>query len=190
MTVRRASTRRSAAGGASEAVTLKTLEAAIGSDGFYTQVAKLDPKNAAKWKTMVKVQQRFKLAEPSYRTDAARTYSESNRETLHRVTLKLLERKKPGDDLYRAFVELHPALFTENGAWKLPLDEQAAILSHTDPAMLLSNGNPVRLAEGLVTQDRWAPLVKEAADETRAARKAKGLPVTKHAPKPKADWLR
>lgn len=170
------------------ASSLRSLEAAIGSDGFYTRVAKLDPKNAAKWKTMVKVQQRFKLAEPTYRTDTARTYSESNRETLHRVTLKLLERKKPGDDLYRAFVELHPALFTENGAWKLSLDEQAAILAHTEPAMLLSNGNPVLLAEGLVTQRRWAPLVKEAADETRAARKAKGLPVTRPAP-PKHGWL-
>lgn len=186
MTVRRATARRSIA---SEAVTLKTLEAAIGSDGFYSQVAKLDPKNAAKWKTMVKVQQRFKVAEPGYRTEVARTYSESNRETLHRVTLKLLERKLPGDDVYRAFVELHPALFTENGAWQLPVDEQAAILSHTEPAMLLSNGNPLHLAEGLVTQNRWAPLVKEAADETRAARKAKGLPVTKHAP-PKHGWLR
>jgi hypothetical protein len=72
----------------------------IGSPDFYTQVAKLDPKHASRWKTMVEVQRRVQKAAPGYRSDAARTYSESNRETLHQVTLKLLEREKPGDNVY------------------------------------------------------------------------------------------
>ncbi len=165
---------------------LASLRKSIGSPDFYTQVAKLDPKHASRWLKMVDVQRRFQQAEPGYRTDAARTYSESNRETLHRVTIKLLERQKPGDNVYKQFVELHPALFTENGAWKLAKDDQAAILLHTDPAMLFGKDNPLLLAAGLVTQPRWAALVKEAADETRASRKKQGLPVTKA---PKHGWL-
>ncbi len=52
--------------------------------------------------------------------------------------------------------------------------------------MLFGRDNPLLLAEGLVTQPRWAALVKEAADETRASRKKQALPVTKP---PKHGWL-
>jgi hypothetical protein len=163
---------------ASGAPTKAALKAAIGSDNFYALIARADPENAAKWKQMVKVQRRFKDAEPSYASDASRTYSQSNRETLHRVTLALLERQGPGEDLYRSFISVHPALFKENGAYRLPPLEQATILWHTDPGMLLSNGNPLLLARGMADEGKWKALVQQAADETRAGRREAGLPVT------------
>jgi hypothetical protein len=126
---------------------------------------------------MVKVQNTFKKAEPGYADDEARTYSESNRETLHRITIELLAHPN-GGDLYQQFVELHPTLFQENGAYQLPIPDQLEILGATEPTMLFGNGNPVLLTEGLLEEQRFKPLVQRMANATRAARKAKGLPVT------------
>lgn len=166
---------RATPGAATE--TVEALKARIGSDDFYRHVALLDPRNASRWRKMVDVQARFKAAEAGYPSRADRTYSESNRETLHRVTIQLLKHRKPGQDVYKNFVELHPTLFKENGACALPLAEQLQILANTDPAMF-SLGNSVELALGLVVDETWKPLVQRAAQQTRAARRARGLPVT------------
>lgn len=156
---------------------LGELHQRIGADDFYLKVATLDPANAAKWRQMAVVQKTFKDAEPSYPSNADRTYSESNRETLHRVTIELLKNKQPGQNVYREFISLHPTVFKENGACKLPLQQQVEILSHTEPSMF-SPKNTALLLNGLVHDEPWRPLVKQAADATRAARTAQGLPVT------------
>lgn len=150
----------------------------IGSDDFYREVARLDPPNSARWLRMVRVQKRFKDAEAGFGNPASRIYSESNRETLHRLTLALLEARKPNQDLYRDFIQLHPTLFKENGACNLPLVDQAEILSNTDPYMLFSSENPALLVSGAIDDEKWISLVQKAANQTRAARRARGLPVT------------
>ena len=68
--------------------TQRSLAAAIGADDFYAAVAVVDPGHAAAWRRMVKVQGSFKDAEvdPSF-DGAMRTYSASNRETLHRLVV-------------------------------------------------------------------------------------------------------
>lgn len=160
------------------AAAITRLTARIGADDFYREVAKLDPVNGAKWNKIAEVQKRFQDAEAGYRNPAARTYSESNRETLHRLTILLLQDRRPGQNLYQDFIELHPALFKENGACNLPPHDQARILWNTDPDMLFSAENPALLSSGLVDDEKWIRLVQQAADETRAARRARGLPVT------------
>lgn len=162
---------------APSAAQLQRLRSKIGSDDFYAEVARLDPSNAARWQKMVQVQRGFKDAEPSYGNPAARTYSESNRDTLHRATLKLIENKEPGQDVYRDFIQLHPAVFRENGAFKLPPCDQLDVLKRTDPAMF-NLYNSHQLAEGDVHHAQWKSLVQQAANETRAVRREQGLPVT------------
>lgn len=165
---------KSAAWGSREpsVVALKSL---IGADNFYVEVAKFDPEHAAQWLSMVEVQRRFKLAEPSYRTDEARVYSESNRETLHRLAIALLERSRT--TAYRDFIELHPTLFAENGACELPPDEQLFIFSKTHPDMF--RGVTFRLLlKGIVLESKWTELVHYHAELTRAHRRAEGLAVT------------
>lgn len=153
---------------------LGALPAAIGSDDFYSHVAVIDPGHAEKWRRMVSVQASFKDAEtdPSY-DGAMRTYSASNRETLHRLTIALL-RSPPSDlSVYDAFIELHPALFEENGACELDVFQQSMILANTEPSML-SFTHQGKLMRGVLHASRWRDLVHDAADETRAARTARG----------------
>lgn len=156
---------------------LGALPKLIGDAAFYTELARLDPKNASRWKQMQKTQATFQKAEAGYQNPAARTYSASCRETLHRLAIALL-REGGGADIYPDFIELHPTLFKENGACHLPVKDQLSVLGHTEPMMLFGHGNPLYLAEGTVDDARWIPLVRQASNETRAARKAKGLPVT------------
>lgn len=156
---------------------LGALPQLIGRDEFYTELAWLDPKNASRWKQMHKTQQTFQKAEDGYKNPEARTYSASCRETLHRLAIAL-RRDSAGADIYPDFIELHPTLFKENGACHLPVKDQLSVLGHTEPMMLFGHGNPLYLAEGTVDDARWIPLVRQASNETRAARKARGLPVT------------
>ncbi|MFO0727148.1 MAG: hypothetical protein U1E65_25435 [Myxococcota bacterium] len=164
-------------GASGTAVNLGGLPSKIGSDDFYLELARLDPRNESRWKQMQKTQLGFAKAEPSYQNPAARTYSASCRETLHRLALELY-RTSEGADIYPDFIELHPTLFKENGACHLPVKDQLGVLLHTEPMMLFGHGNPLYLAEGTVDDKRWIPMVQRASDQTRAARKKKGLPVT------------
>lgn len=159
------------------AAQLNRLRGRIGKDDFYAEFARVDPQNAAKWRQMAQVQRGFKDAEAGYANPAARTYSESNRDTLHRAAIKLAENAQPGQDLYRDFIQLHPTVFRENGAFKLPPCDQLEVLKQTDPQMF-NLYNSHQLAEGDLHHRDWKPLVQEAANETRAARREQGLPVT------------
>lgn len=164
-------------GVAGQTADVGALPLLIGKDEFYVELARLDPKNASRWKQMHKTQQTFQKAEAGYQNPAARTYSASCRETLHRLAIALL-REGAGADIYPDFIELHPTLFKENGACHLPVKDQLSVLGHTEPMMLFGHGNPLYLAEGTIDDARWIPLVQQASNQTRAARKAKGLPVT------------
>lgn len=157
-------------------LSLDTLKRKIGADDFYNFVAKLESDHEQDWLRMAQVQQRFKAAEPLYRTDEARVYSESNRETLHRLTIALFER---GDTAaYHDFIELHPTVFAENGACVLPPDEQLFILSKTHPDMF--KGVTFQLLfKGIFLESKWTQLVHQCAEATRASRRARGLPVTR-----------
>ncbi len=158
-------------------VDLGALPQRVGRDNFYTELARLDPANARRWCSMERTQLRFKAAEPGYRNPDARTYSESCRETLHRLAIRLW-RQGYGGRTYDALVRLHPSLFKENGACHLPVRDQLNILWHVQPDMVVGHGNPVRLAGGLFNDAPWVPMVHEAAEETRHRRGACGLPVT------------
>ncbi|SES79543.1 hypothetical protein [Stigmatella erecta] len=154
----------------------KDLKASIGKDDFYAKMAEADPANAGKWKEMVQVQKQFKDAEPSYSQPEARTYSESNRETLHRAATKLLKDQGP-DRVYDDFIRLHPAVFKENGACSLPLRSQVSILSNTKPTMV--NGeNAKHLLTGMKNDAQYLDLVQAAAQKTRESRQKEGKPVT------------
>lgn len=158
------------------APTYKDLKASIGKDDFYLKMAEADPANAGKWKEMVEVQKQFKDAEPSYSQQEARTYSESNRETLHRAATQLL--KTQGQDhVYDDFIRMHPAVFKENGACSLPLKSQVSILSNTKPTMV--NGeNAKHLLTGMKNDAQYLDLVQAAAQKTRESRQKEGKPVT------------
>lgn len=162
----------------SRAAAIRALHTAIGADDFYARVARIDVDHAAGWMEMVQVQASFKEAESDVAYDARmRTYSASNRETLHRAMIALLE-SPPGDiNVYDAFVELHPALFRENGAYDLDARQSMLILANTEPAML-SFSHQSLLVEGAVHERRWEPLVHAAAEATRAARAARGEGIT------------
>ncbi|WP_434379619.1 hypothetical protein [Melittangium boletus] len=152
------------------------VKASIGQDDFYANMAKADPANADKWQEMVKVQKQFKDAEASYTRPEARTYSESNRETLHRAATHLLKTQGP-DHVYDDFIQMHPTVFKENGACSLPLTAQVSILSNTKPSMV--NGeNAKRLFNGFTNDAPYQKLVQHAADKTRDSRLKEGKPVT------------
>ncbi|SEK69035.1 hypothetical protein SAMN05444354_10294 [Stigmatella aurantiaca] len=156
--------------------TYKDLKASIGQDDFYKKMAEADPANAGKWKEMVEVQKQFKDAEPSYRHPEARTYSESNRETLHRAATKLLK-EQGADHVYDDFIRMHPAVFKENGACSLPVMAQVSILGNTKSTMV--NGeNAKHLLTGLKNDSQYLDLVQAAAQKTREARQKEGKPVT------------
>jgi hypothetical protein len=158
------------------APTYKDLKASIGQDDFYSKMAEADPANAGKWKEMVQVQKQFKDAEPTYSQPDARTYSESNRETLHRAATKLLKDQGP-DHVYEDFIKLHPAVFKENGACSLPLSSQVSILRNTKSTMV--NGeNAKHLLTGMKNDSQYLDLVQSAAQKTRDARQKEGKPVT------------
>jgi hypothetical protein len=151
------------------------LAALVDTDRFYPKLAELDPEHATRWQQMAQVQRAFQDAEPQYRSERQRVYSASNRETLHRLMVHLYE-DKPGPGMFRRFVRAHPALFRENGAYALPLREQLQILAKV-PRPMLTARIGVLLALGALRGEGRA-LVHEAAEETRAARKARGEPVT------------
>ncbi|MDC0707837.1 hypothetical protein POL68_05085 [Stigmatella sp. ncwal1] len=154
----------------------KDLKGAIGQDDFYAKMAKADPSNADKWTEMVEVQKQFKQAEPSYAREDARTYSESNRETLHRAATTLLKEQGPGH-VYDDFIKLHPTVFKENGACSLPVSSQLSILGNTKPSMV--NGeNAKHLLTGFKNDSQYLNLVQAAAQKTREARQQEGKPVT------------
>jgi hypothetical protein len=154
----------------------KDLKQAVGQDDFYAKMAKADPNNAAKWEEMVQVQKQFKDAEPAYSNPDARTYSESNRETLHRAATQLLKKQGP-DHVYEDFIRLHPAVFKENGACSLPVTSQLSILGNTRSTMV--NGeNAKHLLTGLTNDSQYLALVQASAQKTRDARQKEGKPVT------------
>lgn len=162
----------------SRTAAIRALHSAIGADDFYARVARIDVAHADGWMQMVQVQASFKEAERDSAYDATmRTYSASNRETLHRAMIALLESPPDDVNVYDAFVELHPALFRENGAYDLNARQSMLILANTEPAML-SFSHQSLLVEGAVHERRWEPLVHAAAEATRAARAARGEPVT------------
>lgn len=159
-------------------VDMGKLPQRVGRDDFYGEVARLDPANAGRWRAMERTQRRFKEAEAGYKNPDARTYSASCRETLHYLTIQLW-REGHGAQTYDALVRLHPTLFKENGACHLPVKDQLNILWHAEPDMIVGHGNPPRLLSGLIHDAPWISMVHQAAEETRARRRACGLPVTK-----------
>jgi hypothetical protein len=162
----------------SRAAAIRALHSAIGADDFYARVARIDVDHAAGWLKMVQVQASFKDAEDDPTYDAQmRTYSASNRETLHRVMIALLQSPPSSMSIYDAFIELHPALFRENGAYELNPMQSMLVLANTEPEML-SFSHQGLLVDGALHEARWQPLVRAAADETRAARAARGEPIT------------
>jgi hypothetical protein len=160
----------------SEGRDLTPLTSRIGADDFYTQLAQLDPVNRTQWQQMVEVQAGFKRAESQYDNPAAVTYSASNRETLHRLAIDLYRDQGPGR-VYSDFLRAHPAVFRENGAYRLPPDDQFEILGNTHREMfrLRTVG---RLLQGSLREDEFTERVRNAANATRAARRAQGLEVT------------
>jgi hypothetical protein len=162
----------------SRAASIRALHPAIGADDFYARVACIDVQHAVGWMQMVQVQASFKDAEDDPTYDAKmRTYSASNRETLHRAMIALLESPPTDVNVYDAFVALHPALFRENGAYELDPRQSMLILANTETSML-SFSHQALLLEGAVHERRWEPLVHAAAEATRAARAARGEPIT------------
>jgi hypothetical protein len=175
---RRTTVEKAGAPVTSKAAAIRALHKAIGADDFYARVARIDVDHAVGWMQMVEVQESFKDAESDPTYDAEmRTYSASNRETLHRAMIALLESPPDDNTVYDAFIELHPALFRENGACELDPRQSMLILANTEPAML-SFSHQSLLLEGVVNDRRWSPLVRAAADATRAARAARGEPIT------------
>lgn len=154
---------------------VEVLRSRIGQDDFYQHMARLDPLNAAQWRQMVQVQATFKRAERGYDAET-RTYSESMRDSLHRMTIMLYQQRGPGQ-IYDDFVRAHPALFKENGACDLKPGNQFAVAWNAHPSMR-TLGNLDRLYQGADHDQDYLPLVRAAADETRAARRAQKLPVT------------
>jgi hypothetical protein len=162
----------------SRQASIRALHSAIGADDFYARVARIDVDHAAGWLKMVQVQASFKDAEDDPTYDATmRTYSASNRETLHRAMIALLQAPPADMSVYDAFIALHPALFRENGAYELNPMQSMLVLANTEPEML-SFCHQGLLVEGALNEARWQPLVRAAADETRAARAARGEPIT------------
>jgi hypothetical protein len=150
---------------------VKDLIAHVGAPDFYDVLAKHDPKFAAQWHEMAKVQRQFAAAEPKY--DAkTRAYSESMRLTLHAAVLQhfAVPESNHGLSLYDRFIALHPTAFHQNGAWvdnlQIPLAGALAVAEATPGEMWL---NAAGLFEGSFITD--APTI-QAAQWVREARRA------------------
>ncbi len=150
---------------------VKDLTAHVGAPDFYDTLAKYDPKCAAQWHEMAKVQREFAAAEPKY--DAkTRAYSESMRLTLHAAVLQHFAAPETnhGLSLYDRFIALHPTAFHQNGGWvdnlQIPLAGALAVAEATPGEMWL---NAAGLFQGSFITD--APTI-QAAQWVREARRA------------------
>src|SRR5947207_873156 len=94
-----------------------TLRRYIGRPDFYEQMARIDPSAAGEWRRMVGMQAQFQRGEAGY-DPRTRTYSESMRESLHRVAIELYRRQGAGH-VFDHFMAIHPALFNANGAFSI-----------------------------------------------------------------------
>jgi hypothetical protein len=163
-------------------LTVGTLRRAVGNASFYTVVGELDiAAHQVKWIEMVGVQRSFQASESGY-DEAARTYSESMRETLHWALVYTFEnaqrlRTAQASDggLYGTFVRLHPTAFKANGACSLnPLD-MARVMFNT-PGAMFSPQNIAWITRGLSERHEAAI---EGARTVREQRRRQGKPVTR-----------
>lgn len=160
------------------AAEIAALEAKVGRRDFYLEIAQIDPKNRARWIEMAAVQTEFQDAEPHY-SAAQQIYSRSMRLSLHQAVIDRL-RSQGTPRLYPWFIALHPALFLENGAYRLPPREQLGVLSNARASMLTGENLRLLIA-GLLTKPVFGP------DAARASHAAHGHAPAEPAPEP--SWF-
>lgn len=147
----------------------------IGRADFYEQMARVDPRSAGEWRRMVGMQAMFQRGESSY-DPRTRIYSESMRESLHRVAIELYRRQPPGD-VFGHFIGIHSALFNANGAFSVRSTINGfSVLNNTSFNEVARNF--LGLSEGMLGTNNYAPLANQVAEETRIARERRGLPIT------------
>lgn len=104
------------------------LKEKINCDDFYLAVAKLDCKNAEKWKEMNEAMLAFfKLEEENVKigNQESAVYSATMRFALHEIMVSLFEEVEQNPNefkdgyIYKKFIQRHPETFKQNGACHL-----------------------------------------------------------------------